>query len=132
MGQELTYHEAGKWHKDTVAYNDKDELAKIGKVPNKITQIRVWGSEYIVGMEVFYDNMSAGLRMGREYVKGVYWNDFILSPDEEIKKVFGRSGDLIDQIGFKTTKGREITFGNSPGGKQFKLKQKFKILHKEL
>lgn len=123
MGQEMTYHEAGKWHPDTIAYDDKNELAKIGKTPDRITQIRIWGSQYIVGMEVFYDNVSAGARMGSEYTKGVYSQDFTLSKGEHIKKIFGRSGDLIDQVGFKTTKGREVTFGTSPGGKKFKLKQ---------
>ena len=122
MGAKTTYLEAGKWHADTVSYNDEDELKKIGKDPNKITNIRIWSSEYIVGMEVFYDGISAGARMGSEYFKGVVYQDFNLSHDEDIKVVSGRSGALIDQITFKTTKGRKVTFGTSTGGKKFKLK----------
>eukprot|EP00344_Euplotes_crassus_P002747 CAMPEP_0197003528 /NCGR_PEP_ID=MMETSP1380-20130617/7758_1 /TAXON_ID=5936 /ORGANISM="Euplotes crassus, Strain CT5" /LENGTH=468 /DNA_ID=CAMNT_0042422051 /DNA_START=49 /DNA_END=1456 /DNA_ORIENTATION=- len=107
---------------DTVAYNDEDELAKIGKTPDKITAIRVWSSKYIVGMEVFYDGISAGARMGSEYLKGVVYQDLTLGPGEDIKVVKGRSGDLIDRIEFKTTKGRTVSFGTSTGGKKFKLK----------
>jgi hypothetical protein len=79
-------------------YNDETELNKIGKVPHKITSIRIWSSEYIVGIEVFYDGVSAGARMGSEYFKGVVYQDFILGKDEDIKKVHGRCGDLIDQV----------------------------------
>lgn len=122
MGGEYSYQEAGRWHADTVAYNDENELKKIGKHPKRITNIRVWSSEYIVGIEVFYDGISAGARMGSEYFKGVTSSDFTLGPGEYIKKVSGRSGDLIDQVSFKTTKKREITFGTSTGGKKFKLK----------
>lgn len=122
MGKEYSYQEAGKWHPDTVAYNDETELKRIGKTPHRITQIRVWSSEYIVGMEVFYDGTSAGARMGSEYYKGVVYQDLILGKGEDIKVVKGRSGDLIDQLTFKTTKGRDITFGTSKGGSKFKLK----------
>ena len=73
-------------------------------------------------MEVFYDNISAGARMGTEYFKGVVYQDFTLSNDEDIKVVTGRCGDLIDRVEFKTTKGRKISFGTSKGGKKFKLK----------
>ena len=129
MGAEGSYEEAGKWHSDTKIYNDETELARIGKRPNKITQIRVWSSEYIVGMEVFYDSVSAGARMGTEYYKGVYSQDLTLGYDEYIKKVYGRCGDLIDSLSFKTTKGRDITFGTSKGGKKFKLKQDGKVVN---
>jgi len=122
MGAKYTYQEAGQWHADTVAYNDEDELKKIGRDPKKITQIRVWSSEYIVGIEVFYDNISAGARMGTEYLKGTIYQDFALGHDEDIKLVKGRSGALIDQVTFKTTKGREASFGTSKGGKKFKMK----------
>lgn len=73
-------------------------------------------------MEVFYDNVSAGARMGSEYLKGVVYQDLTLGADEDIKVVSGRSGDLIDKIEFKTTKGRKVSFGTSTGGKKFKLK----------
>ena len=122
MGGEYSYYEAGKWHADTVKYNDESELKKVGKTPKRITQIRIWSSQYIVGIEVFYDGISAGARMGTEYSKGVVYQDLVLQKNEDIKKVYGRNGDLIDQLGFKTTKGREITFGTSKGGKKFKLK----------
>lgn len=128
MGGEYSYQEAGKWHADTKQYNDETELAKIGKAPKRITQIRIWASEYIVGMEVFYDGVSAGARMGSEYWKGVYSQDLILGSDEYIKKVSGRCGDLIDQLTFKTTNGKSYTFGTSSGGKAFKLKVSGKIV----
>lgn len=115
------YHEAGKRHGDTKAYKDEDELTSHGHQPNKLTAIRVWWSEYMVGFEAFYDNTSAGARMGSEYKHGVVYSDFVLGADEEINKVTGRSGDLIDQITFHTTKGRSQTFGSSTGGSAFSL-----------
>ena len=122
MGNDFKYQETGKRHPDTVSYDDQNELKKIGNHPNKITSIRVWSSEYIVGIEVYYDGVSAGARMGSEYSKGVVHHDFFLKNDEDIKKVYGRSGDLIDMVGFKTTKGREVTFGSGKGGTKFNLK----------
>ena len=122
MGEAFSYEEAGKWNPDTIAYNDKEELARVGKVPKRITMIRVWYSEYIVGMEVYYDGVSAGARVGSNYYHGVYSSDLVLSKGEDIKCVYGRAGDLIDTVGFKTTNGRDVSFGTSTGGSKYKLK----------
>lgn len=58
MGSESsthTYLEAGKHHGDTTAYKDETMLASIGKHPNCITAVRIWWSDFVVGMETFYD-----------------------------------------------------------------------------
>lgn len=70
MGSDFSYQEAGKRHGDTIAYKDEDVLATVGKVPQHISKIRIWYSDYIVGFEVFYDTQSAGARMGSEYIHG--------------------------------------------------------------
>lgn len=126
--ESIEYHEAGKTHPDTTVYKDEDVLASIGQHPKKITAIRVWWSEYMVGFEAFYDNVSAGARMGSEYKHGVVYSDFILGADEYITEVSGRSGDLIDQITFHTNLGRKQQFGSSTGGSPFSLKKHGKVV----
>ena len=123
MGGDFSYQEAGSHHPDTVAYDDEASLTAVfgGRHPERLTQVRVWYSEYIVGFEAFYDGISAGQRMGSTGIMGVAYVDFVLSPGEHIVEVHGRAGDLIDMVGFKTDFGREQTFGNSRGGHKFKL-----------
>ena len=130
MGQHGSsqYHEAGKKHGDTKTFKDEDVLTSHGHVPNKLTAIRVWWSEYMVGFEAFYDNTSAGARMGSEFVHGTVYSDFVLGPDEYITEVSGRAGDLIDQITFHTNKGRKQQFGSSTGGSPFRLKEHGKVV----
>ena len=123
-----TYHEAGKRHGDTKSYKDEDMLTSHGHNPTKLTAIRVWWSEYMVGFEAFYDNISAGARMGSEFQHGTVYSDFILGADEFITKVTGRSGDLIDQITFHTNLGRKQQFGSSTGGSPFTLEEHGKVV----
>lgn len=129
MGADFSYKEAGKHHADTIAYNDEDVLTSIfgGNHPEHISQIRVWYSQYIVGFEAFYDGVSAGARMGSSHA-GVAYVDFVLSPGEYINEVHGRSGDVIDMLGFNTTFGRNQTFGTSPGGTPFSLSSPGKVV----
>ena len=77
MGSETSYQDAGKKHADTITYNDQDVLSTKfgGKIPQTITNIRIWYSKYIVGMEVFYDGVSAGTWMGSD-VAGASYVDF--------------------------------------------------------
>jgi hypothetical protein len=128
-GQEShEYHEAGKRHGDTKAYKDEDVLASHGHMPNRITAIRVWWSEYCVGIEVFYDGVSAGARVGSEYSQGTVYSDFVMAEGEYISEVSGRNGDLVDQFTIHTTLGRSQQFGTSTGGHAFRLKAHGKVV----
>jgi hypothetical protein len=122
------YHEAGKHHADTTAYKDEDVLASHGYHPDKITAIRVYWSEYCVGFEAFYDGVSAGARVGAEFVHGTVYSEMIFAAGEHITEVSGRNGDLIDQITIHTNKGRKQQFGTSTGGSPFSLKQTGKVV----
>ena len=73
MGGNHTYLEAGKHHGDTVSYNDEEQLEAIGAHPQRITAIRVWWEQFVVGMEVFYDGTSAGARLGSEHNGGLVY-----------------------------------------------------------
>ena len=126
--ESTVYHEAGKKHPDTKVYKDEDVLASHGHHPTKLTAIRVWWSQYMVGFEAFYDNTSAGARMGSEFQHGTVYSDFILGADEFITEVSGRAGDLIDQITFKTNLGRTQQFGSSTGGNPFTLREHGKVV----
>ena len=116
-----TYLEAGKRHPDTKEYKDEDQLASIGKHPDTITQIRVWWQDFVVGMEVFYDGVSAGQRLGNHYSAGLVYQDIVLAPGEYIQRIHGRAGDLIDHLEFVTSTGRTQAFGTSTGGTPFDL-----------
>jgi hypothetical protein len=108
-------------HPDTSVYSDQDMLASHGYNPDRLTAVRVWWSEYLVGFEAFYDGISAGSRMGTEFVHGTVYTDFLLGAGEHITEVSGRHGSLIDQLAFKTNKGRSQKFGSSTGGTAFTL-----------
>lgn len=124
----VTYHEAGKKHPDTIAYKDEDVLATHGHMPQRITSVRVYWSEYCVGFECFYDGVSAGARLGSEYVHGTVYTDFILADGEYITEVTGRNGDLVDQVTFHTNLGRSQQFGTSTGGSPFHLREVGKVV----
>lgn len=130
MGQDqsITYGEAGMRHGDTVAYKDEDVLATVGKHPDRITAIRVWWSEYCVGIETFYDGTSAGARMGSEFVHGTVYSEFVLADGEYITKITGRHGDVIDQFTIHTNLGRAQQFGTSTGGSAFSIEDTGKVV----
>lgn len=128
MGSDASYHEAGKHHPDTTAYKDEDVLAAHGYNPDKLTTIRIFWSEYCVGFEAFYDGVSAGARLGSEFVQGTVYSEMHFAPDEHITKITGRAGDLIDQISFHTNKGNSQTFGSSSGGHAFTLNEHGKVV----
>jgi hypothetical protein len=122
MGGSHDYLEAGKRHADTVAYKDEDMLSSVGhKHPDHITNIRIWWSEFVVGMEVFYDGVSAGTRLGTHHRGDLVAQDFTLGQGEYITSVYGRAGDLIDNLNFVTNSGRVQSFGASTGGDPFNL-----------
>ena len=127
MGSSVSYQEHGKHHADTQSYKDEDQLASIGAHPKKINAIRVWADTFIVGMEVFYDGVSAGARYGTHGTAGMVQQDFLLGETEYLSSVSGRSGDIIDQITFTTTAGRTQSFGGT-GGSAFTLKEDGKII----
>lgn len=122
------YHEAGKKHEDTKSYSDEEVLQSKGKKVNKLTRIRVWWSEYMVGFEALYGDVSAGARVGSKFQEGTDSSDFTLGDDEYITEVSGRAGQLIDQITFHTNKGRKQQFGDSTGGEPFSLKEDGKVV----
>lgn len=129
MGSEssTTNLKAGKEHSDTTTYKDSDSLSQ-GNLPKKITKIRVWWSEFMVGFEAFYDGNSAGARKGSGFKDSDPHVDFDLSEDEHISEISGRSGDVIDTVTFHTNKGRTQKFGDSTGGEEFSLKEDGKVV----
>lgn len=128
MGGSCTYHEAGKTHSDTVSYKDEDKLAKIGHSPKRITAIRIWFHEYVVGIETFYDKITSGARMGTELLTGSVCEDFILDEKEYITEVSGRAGDVIDLLQFTTNYGKTVSWGNQSGGDPFLLSEPGKVV----
>jgi hypothetical protein len=101
-------------HGNTETYDDWHSVKKGtwgGDYPIALTSIRVWtGQQNIIGFEAFYDGLSAGARMGdgsqvREY------ETFILNPEEGIVEVFGCADEIIHTLGFRTSEGREISYG---------------------
>lgn len=74
----MMYLEEGKHHPDTVTYKDEEQLEAHGRHPNAITAVRVWVSDFIVGLEVFYDGQSAGPKFGSAYHPGVQYKDLVL------------------------------------------------------
>ena len=113
------YLEEGETHPgDTITYDDYSNPA----IKGKITEIRGFWNGYVLGLEVLYDNISAGAHIGNLGGTATKkFNTFPLSPNEYITEIFGRSSKVINQIGFLTNQGRTCTFGENMGGKSFML-----------
>jgi V8-like Glu-specific endopeptidase len=89
----------------------------------KISQINIWHDSYVNGIEVFYGGISRGPVYGTK-LKDLSDKNLVtlpLDPDEYIKEISGRCGCWIDQLAFKTTKGKSVKAGTSTGGADFIL-----------
>jgi len=88
MGNKASDHmyvEHGTVHSHTRVYKDEALLESHGKHPECITSLIIWWTHHIVGIEVFYDGISAGRHKGNEFEGGVvYSKELILAPGEHI------------------------------------------------
>ena len=127
MGSNYSFKEYGKNFENTLSASDLISLNQLKIKPRKITHLRVWIDEYIVGFEWFYDGISAGARFGNEYREAEYF-DFVLENYEHIYKVWGTSREIIDTLTFLTTYGRQFTVGKNRDGRYFELTSGIKIV----
>ena len=89
----------------------------------KISQVNIWHDSYVNGIEVFNGGISRGPVYGTKLkdLSGKNLVTLLLDPDEYIKEISGRCGCWIDQLTFKTTKGKSVKAGTSTGGSEFIL-----------
>jgi len=121
----------GKRHGDTVQFDDESLLKAYGGL-HKICKLRVWHDDkFVFGLQADYfvygPNMvvTGGKHMGTTHLHpGVKESCVELESDEFLVGFFGRNGDIFDNLGFKTSKGRKFDFGGS-GGDKFKSKAPF-------
>ena len=68
MGSKPSYKEYGESYDSSKVCRDVDGLKKINHTPHKITHIRFYyQGDYIIGIETFYDGISAGAHLGLEF-----------------------------------------------------------------
>lgn len=127
MGSNTSYHQYGKEYQNTLSTSDIVSLKKLKFKPKKISHIRVFIKDYIVGFECFYDGISAGARTGF-YTQSSEIVDFALGPDEWLTKVSGTSYEIIDTLTFHTSFGRRQTVGTYRNGKYFEFSGERKII----
>jgi hypothetical protein len=126
LGQYQTqvYHH-GKTHKDTVVFND--EKLFHNHQGHKIHQVTIFhDGKYVYGFRLHFIMLANG-----QHVKGqrhlphnrpsnLQKTKLKLDQDEYITTIFGRNGDIMDNLGFKTSKGKQI-HGGGHGGQGFEL-----------
>ena len=118
------YLEAGDARKDTTLLDDLPILQTFFAPPKQITGLRVWYTTYIVGLEVFYDYQSTGVKFGRESLNAKV-GEFVFSPNEHITKLEGRESKTgIELLIVRTNMDRSIAFGESVEGSAFELHHK--------
>jgi len=117
----------GKTHADTVSFNDASILAKYPPSSYKIWKLTVYHDDkFIFGWKadyfVFGPNIvvEGAKHLGNQW-KGGKEEVVELGPDEYIIQIFGRNGDIMDNFGFATNKGRKFDFGGS-GGNPYEAK----------
>ena len=117
----------GKTHPDTIPFDDSSVLAKYPPSSYKIWKFTVyhddksiygWKADYFVfGPNIVIEGQK---HIGNQW-KGGKEEVVELAPDEYIIQVFGRNGDIMDNFGYATSKGRKFSFGGS-GGNPFEAK----------
>lgn len=111
----------GKTHPDTANFSDASILANYPPSTYKIYRLTIYHDDnFIFGWKadyfVFGPNIvvEGGRHLGREW-KGGKEEIIELGADEYIVQVFGRNGDIMDNFGFVTNRGRKFNFGGSGG-----------------
>ena len=118
----------GKVHKETIAFDDEVYLNKLGG--HKIHQIKIWfNKHFIFGIQCVYYIFATGqlVEGGRHHKntgESVLEEVITLGKDEFIVEAHGRHGELIDAIGFRTTKDRNFLVGGH-GGQPWSVKAPF-------
>jgi len=120
MGAKPSFFEGNKYD-DTTIYNDAEKLNLKDSCKHKICRIGIWfDMNYVYGLEVTYKFAdghceSSGTHVGRD----CGWTNqnavFEIDDDDYLCEIYGHSGDWIDQIGFRTTKGKTAIFGGTGG-----------------
>jgi len=79
----------------------------------QISQISLWGSYYLQGIQLTYSVSGVGPMHGNVVGTASVLN---LAPGEYVTSVSGRDGSFIDQVTFTTNLGNSVTGGISTGG----------------
>lgn len=104
---------------------DDGSIASVGKMSG----ITVWENNYVVGIEVFYNGVSNGPKLGTDAGPNPKCTHIDFEENEYIRKLKGRSGAWLDQLHVFTTHSKEYYFGTSEGGNHFNLKKKHHIVN---
>ena len=120
----------GKKHPDTVNFSDEDILKEFGGA-HKIQTLRVYyDDKFVFGLQADYfvygpkKVVNGPKHLGKQMHPGVKEGVIELASDEFLVTFFGRSGDIFDNLGFETSKGKKFEFGG-PGGNPFKSQAPF-------
>lgn len=122
-----TIFTAGKTQKNTTAFNDSFSLGSLGG-NHKIGAISVFtdNKKDIYGIQFDYSAPGFGGKLlianGQQYLcskppHNLLKELFVLDPKEYVTNVFGRAGNSIEAIGFKTSFGRSFEVGGKDGQK---------------
>lgn len=130
MGSGISFKEVGKSFDNTVTTSDITSLHTLGMKPRKISHIRVYTTDYIVGFECYYDGISAGARQGFEFnAEEAKVHDFELQTEEFFTKVTGTTVEVVDSLVFHTSVGRTFKVGTyRHGGTTFELSKPNKVI----
>jgi hypothetical protein len=93
-----------------------DDLSAAGNNLGKIVAIKVRHGDRVDSIDVSYAGQSGSTAHGGG---GGSEDTFSLDPDEWITEVHGRSGDMVDQLQFLTSKGRVSPVYGGNGGNAF-------------
>lgn len=82
-----------------------------------LTGFTIYWNNYLTGIQPIYGTTSSSAITGS--VQNQWQEKFLIESGDYIVEVFGRAGDLIDCLGFKTAKGLTKVWGNPLGGDAF-------------
>jgi hypothetical protein len=125
--QKIIEYKAGHVNPDTVPFNDMNVVGFTGG-HHKVHKICMFtDGKYCLGVRFFYTAtggithpIDGGYHLGQQHQGKVQEIILELGSDEWITKVYGKSGNIVDHLGFVTNKGRSAECGGS-GGNFFEL-----------
>jgi hypothetical protein len=115
----------GNSHDDTVEFDDVELLEGCQNV--RLVRIRVWYDDYIYGLQTIYESSNNGMIVSPKRMNDdveswkLQYEEIFFNRNENITKLYGKNGAIIDSVTFETNQGRELRFGGSGGGDDFDI-----------
>jgi len=108
----------GKGRPDTRTFDHFNWIPST--TPYPIRQIKLWGRNYVNGIQVFYE-LAGSTPADYGFQDSPFESSLVLESGEYVVDVSGRHGDVIDSLEIRTNRGRVLRHGGNGGHIPFRF-----------